>query len=43
MAQCADAFEPIKGQIIDEKDLMLKSKEIMDSTQNNETKLVRYK
>jgi hypothetical protein len=35
MAQCATAFGSMKGQVIDENDLMLTSKTIMDSTQNN--------
>ncbi|CAF3985145.1 unnamed protein product [Rotaria sp. Silwood1] len=43
MAQCETPFEPIEGQDIVEKHLILRAKPIMDLTQNNETKLDRQK
>jgi hypothetical protein len=43
IAEYTVAFEPIEGQVIDEKDLMLRTNTIMDPTKNNETKLVRHK
>jgi hypothetical protein len=42
ISQCVMVFGT-KDQIIDEKDLALGLKEIIDSTQNNGTMLVRHK
>lgn len=43
MVQCEAVFEPTESQDIDETDLILKTKTVMDPTQNNETKLVRHR
>lgn len=43
MAQCAATFKPIENQVLDEKDLMLRSNTIMNPMKNNETELVRDK